>query len=344
MFVAEVVDTKVAYKPKQNDEKGNLLPLGSIQVRIGGSSLQGQIRNHYARPAVNNKRIPLVGEQVMVFTSETHDSTDLGKTQKYFYLTQMNVADDNTLSVLSGQWTRSSLGSLTGRRLVDKEEHGYTFPKKPKARNPLQPFEGDDLWQGRLGQSIRFTSHVETENSPGIGVYSKKPWWKGKKNGDPMMIMTVHKENSSPSNSYDLEDIGSDDSSIYMTSTQSLPKFRPSFKKNKDVLKAGKYSDSPQIIVNSGRVVLNATDDNCMIVSKDKTILSSPEIRFQTKKYNVTLDDLMDYIDSFMKQFWSLTTGAKQFSTAAGPTLTSTNVSEVSKIHKADFPKLFKLP
>lgn len=346
MVVAEVVETKMAYKPNQKDNNGDLLPLGSIQIRIGGSSLQGQIKNFYARPATSNKRIPLIGEQVMVFTSETHDATDTAKFIKYFYITQVNVADDTTLSVLQGQWTRglNISGKLFGKRLADKEEHGYTFPKKPKSRNPLQPYEGDDLWQGRLGQAIRFTSHVQQTNSPGVGVYSKRPWWKGKKNGDPLMILSVAKGTSTPSNSYDIEDIDKDDSSIYLTSTHKLVKFKPGFKKNRDVMKTPTYDKNPQIVMNSGQLVLNARDDNAFLIAKNKAIISSPEIRFQTKKYNVSLDDLMDYIDAFMKEFWSLTMGTKQFSTSAGPTLTATNVGEVTKLHKADFKTNFKMP
>ncbi len=62
MLIAEVVETKMAYKSNQKDENGNYLPIGSIQIRMGGSDTSlGQVRNVYARPAIFNKRIPLIG-------------------------------------------------------------------------------------------------------------------------------------------------------------------------------------------------------------------------------------------------------------------------------------------
>ena len=58
-----------------------------------------------------------------------------------------------------------------GQRKADKKEWGYTFEQKPKKVENLQPFDGDDLFEGRFGQSIRFGSTVKGDMS----VYEKKP-------------------------------------------------------------------------------------------------------------------------------------------------------------------------
>jgi hypothetical protein len=356
--IAEVVETKTAFKPGQKDEKGHTLPLGSIQVRIGGgSSLVGQVRNIYARPAIFNRRIPLIGEQVVIMSAPVHDhSARPIKNNHMLYFSPYNATDDLVLHQFTKLWLRSNHvkgGSGGGSRLADKEKPGYTFPKNPKKTNNIQPFEGDDLMEGRFGQSIRFSSTIEGDTS----VYSKKPSWKGGSNGDPIMVIRIKKpttpgnyrydfeKNTNPkTNQYSIEDIAKDESSIYLTSTQKIPDFKAGFTKNKDAVQISSWSSGAQIVVSSDRLVLNAKKDKIFIIGKSKAIVTSEKVLFQSKKYKVDLDDLMDYINAMCKEMWNWASGQKQFSTSMGPTLVATNMGEVTKLHKVEFNKKFKLP
>ncbi len=355
--VAEVVETKTAFKPNQKDNDGNILPLGSIEVRIGGdSSLLGQVRNVFARPASFNRRIPLIGEQVLVMTAPVHDySARPLKAHNYLYFNPYNATDDLVLHQFPKLWSRSKhvKGGAAGPRLADKEKPGYTFPKNPKLTNNLQIFEGDDIIEGRFGQSLRFGSTVEGDMSK----YDKKPNWKGGSNTDPVIVMRIKKPTSSgdynlnfdqknnpKSKKYVIEDITSDESSIYLFSTQKLPNFKAGFQRNRDVLKIPSWSSGGQIIINSDRVILNAKKDKIFLIGKSDSIVTAEKVLLQSKKFKVDLDDLMEYINDMCKEMWNWSTGQKQFSTATGPTLTATNVGEVTKLHKVDFNRKFKIP
>ena len=247
MFIAEVVETKWAYRSGLKDPDGNPLPLGSIEVRIGAhQSNLGQVRNIFARPAVFTRRMPLIGEQVLIMNGPVNDwSSSSNKGSGYMYYSPLNGTDDLVLHKFPRLWKRQGLapGGSSGQRKADKEEPGYTFPKNPKPVDPLQPFEGDDLYEGRFGQSIRFGSTIQGGDS---SIYEKKPTWKGSGNTDPLLILRV-KKTEGGSNKYTVEDLSKDESSIYLTSKQSLNSFKPGFDKNQDVKQIGNWQSGGQI-------------------------------------------------------------------------------------------------
>ena len=97
--IAEVVETKMAYKSNQKDAEGNILPLGTIQIRLAGDeTLLNQVRNEYASPALFNRRIPLIGEQVMIISApKTVISGKRIKKIGYLYLMPYNAIDNVTI-------------------------------------------------------------------------------------------------------------------------------------------------------------------------------------------------------------------------------------------------------
>lgn len=356
--VAEVVETKKAYKPNQKDNDGNTLPLGSIEVRLGGhSSLVGQVRNVFARPAVFNRRIPLIGEQVLVFLGPVHDhSARPYKNTHFSYLCPYNSTDDLVLHQFPRIWGRSKHvkgGGGGGSTLSDREKPGYTFPKNPKKVDNVQPFEGDDIIESRFGSSIRLSRTVIGNTS----IYQKQPSWMGGGNGDPITILRVKKptspdrknynfetESNPKNNKYTIEDISKDEASLYLTTTQRLIKLRGGFTRNLDVIRLGTWSGGSQAVLNADRVVLNAQKDKAFLIGKDEVITTGKKVLLQSSKHKVDLDDLMEYINAMCKEMFMWATGAKQFATAMGPTLTATNVAEVTKLHQVDFNLKFKLP
>lgn len=343
MMVCEVMETKTAYKPNQKDDDGNVLPLGSIQVRVGSSQSNiGQVRNIYARPATFQRRIPLIGETVMVIAAPSNDwSSTKVKNSGYYYFSPLNTTDDLTLHVFPQLFKRSNNvgGGSGGQRNHDKEKWGYTFPSNPKQTFPIQPFDGDDIFEGRTGQSIRFGTTVEGDMS----VYSEKPTWKGSTKNDPLTIIRVAKPTGGSGNKFTIEDINKDDSSIYLTSTQMLSKLKGGFDKNLDIKKLATYKTTPQIVINSGRVVINAKDDMLCLVGKDKAILTGKKVILQSDKYKVDLDELIDYIKKHVDLDADLAQGSAMYATPAGPTATATSLAQFIKLKTADFQK-FKLP
>lgn len=355
MFVAECVENVTAFKPNQKDNEGNPLPLGSIEIRIGAhQSNLGQIRNCFCRPCTWNRRIPLIGEQVFVISAPVNDwSTSGEKGIGFLYFAPINSTDDLVMHVFPKLWSRKGLvaGGSAGERLIDRDEVGRVFPKTPPKTINLQPFEGDDLFEGRLGQSIRFGSTVTGGD---MSVFEQKPTWKGSKNADPLMILRVKKPEGSGNknssikkfynqNSYTIEDLSSDEANIYLATTQTLNKLKGGFDKNLDVKKIGNYQGKGQIAVDSERVVINAKKDMLFLIGAEKAILTGKKVLFQSEKYKVDLDDLMDFLQDWLKQDSDLAAGKASYSTACGPSSVATNVSSYIQLQSVDFNK-FKQP
>jgi len=346
MIIGEVVETKKAFKPDQKDDVGNSIALGSIEIRIGaGISNLSQVRNVYARPAIFNRRIPLIGEQVSLMLAPVNDQTTDGvKGRGYIYFDPINATDDLVLHQFPQLFTRDQTqqAPIKGKRKHDKKEVGYTFPKSPKRTDNLQPFEGDDIWQGRLGQSIRFGSTIEGDTS----VYDKKPTWKGGSNTDPLMIFRVKKPSGSVNQNiakYTIEDIKEDEVSIYMTTTQMINSFKGGFNKNLDVKKAGNWKDGSQVIINADRAILNAKKDSAMIIGKKDVIITGERILLQDGNYKVYLSDLMDFLKSWLGQDKNLASGTNVYSTFCGPTAVATNMGQYIALYTTDWAT-FKKP
>lgn len=356
MITGEVIEIKTAFKPDQKDELGYSLPLGSIEVRIGsGLSNLGQLRDVYARPAIFNRRIPLIGEHVLLMVVPLNDSTtDGARGSGYIYFSPINATDDLVLHQFPQLFTRDQAkhAPSKGKRKHDRKEPGYTFPKKPKKTDNIQPFEGDDIIEGRFGQSIRFGSTVEGDMSN----YDKKPTWKGGSNTDPIMIFRIKKPTGTvnlnigqigskykSTAKYTVEDISDDDASIYMATTQMIKKFKPGFSKNLDVKLAPNWSGKSQIIINAERAILNATKDSAYVIGAKEVVITGKRILFQDQDYKVYLDELMDFLKKWLTQDKNLAMGTRMYSTAAGPTSVATNMADYLKLDTLDWLK-FKLP
>lgn len=348
--IAEVIDTKKAFKSGEKDENGDALFNGSILVKLNATGgIFSRRKARYAAPCVFNKRIPLIGEQVIVFQApHTEESSRSNKQSRYYYFSTVNSIDDvtqhNFPRLFDQEYSPNLVKGNKPKILADYEELGYTIKKEPSQTKPLQPFEGDDIWEGRFGQSIRFTRHYDTVNSPGKGVYEQKgvQYWKGKGIDDPLMILKV--KTPSSGNSYDIEDIGKDESSIYLTSTHKILKFKPGFNKHSATRAMANWSDSSQIVMNSGRVIVNAQEERAFIVGKEQVVVTGKKVLLQSDKYSVDLDDLMDWLNKSYAEFHKTVTASANYTTAMGPTGPATNASQVTKILTADFPKTFKTP
>ena len=355
MIIGEVVETKTAYKPGQKDTEGNPLPLGSIEVRIGSDvSNLGQLRNIFARPLhFSSRRLPLIGEQVILIKAPVNDWSTSGlKEVGYLYFQPVNSTDDAVMHVFPKLWKREGInaGGSAAQRKADREEPGYSFPKNPKRMDSLQPFEGDDIYEGRFGQSIRFGSSVVGD----LSIYDKKPTWKGTSNGDPIMIFRVKKPEGSgifqgsqkkynANNKYSIEDLSKDDASIYLSTTQMLNGFKAGFSKNLDVKTSANWTAGSQIIVDADRVIINAKSNKAFLIGKDQAIVTGKKVLFQSDTYKVDLDELMDFLKKFEKLCEDLSSAKAQYSTPAGPTAIATNMAQFIQLSTVDFQK-FKLP
>lgn len=239
-----------------------------------------------AYPAFPNiKNYPLINELVPILYLSNSNITDNSTSTSAYYLPPINVWNSQIHNAIPSSnvlpdtqqkdYQQTELGSI--RRVTDQSTEinlGKTFNESNVIGvHPLLPYEGDIIYEGRFGNSIRLGSTVNNSVIP-------NPWSKTGANGSPIFIL---RNGQKPVNDNSwvpiLEDINSDSSSIYLTSTQQLPIFPSSdipdsFAKSTLPESVSQYAKN-QIVLNSGRLVLNAKDNSIIIGAKQSIHLTT---------------------------------------------------------------------
>jgi hypothetical protein len=258
----------------------------------------------FAKPLFPNfRQVPLINEIAYVITLPSVNLQDPNfinlNDQEFYYFLPINIWNSVHNNALPNPTdtttaTPSEIKSYqeveAGSRVkvtdgVDDINLGETFDEQPDIKN-LQPFEGDVIFEGRWGQSFRFGSTVTGSNGlPYLGNQWSTP---GDSNqGDPIIIIRNGqyddgKEAWKPI----LEDINKDPASIYMGSTQKIPLNNSSSYNSYYVPPTNpkEYSGN-QIIINSGRVVINAYNDHLLLISNNSVNLNAVEsVNIDTKE------------------------------------------------------------
>jgi hypothetical protein len=142
---------------------------------------------------------------------------------------------------------------------------------------PLQPFTGDMLLEGRLGQSIRFAGMP----------HDKSPFTDNSNENKPLLIISNGQKQAENGYNHIIEDINKDPSSIFLTSDNTIPlelvnKKRDSYDKKPDL--PSKYKGS-QILFNADRLTLNARKSDILLSSNNSIGLNSTSVNIDGKEY-----------------------------------------------------------
>tara|TARA_R100000734_G_C3305655_1_gene96150 strand:+ start:29 stop:1060 length:1032 start_codon:yes stop_codon:yes gene_type:complete len=213
--VAEVLgyDNTYTWVPfSESNEAFNNNNLFALKVR----SCSGYVdrKTFIARPANNNiKKIPLIGEIVLLFKSFNQYASNSKTREIWYYLDTINIQSSINENRLPGL----SLSKNLKINVSERKPAGFTFDETKKI-SPLQPYEGDMLFEGRFGNSIRFGSTISTVPQDKV---HKSPSWTGDVNGDPIIILS-NGQNNLEDKEFVVEDIEQDKSSLYLTSTQNI--------------------------------------------------------------------------------------------------------------------------
>jgi len=280
-----ILDDKT--NPKAFKENGEWSSIGGVffeNIKYPNPSKELD-SGRFAKPLFPNiKNYPLKNEVIYVIQLSSTGVEVNTNDKSYYYFQPINIWNSNHHNAIPDGINNSTLppsqkrdyqqteaGAV--RRVTDGGTDinlGDTFKEKLNIK-PLQPFEGDILYEGRWGQSIRFGSTV---NDSEIG----NDWSKTGENGDPLTIF----RNGQHDNGKDpwipqVEDINKDLSSIYLTSTQEIPIEASSAKYNSyetPPTLPQKFSGE-QVIINSGRLLFNSKNDSILMSSKDTINLNS---------------------------------------------------------------------
>ena len=236
--------------------------------------------------AGNFKNLPLVNEIVYLVGFPNTDIDTISSNTVEYYLNIVSLwnhphhnaypTSPNSLPPTQQKdYVQTEGGNV--RRVTDQSTEiflGKTFKERSNI-HPLLPFEGDIIYEGRWGNSIRFGS-TNKRKIAGIIPDALNNWSKGKStSGDPIIIFrngqgTQTEEGWIPIT----EDINNDDASIYLTSTQKIPLKTASsnyFSYKKNTPEQPDQYIGKQIIISSGRLVFNSSLDH-ILLSSNKTI------------------------------------------------------------------------
>jgi hypothetical protein len=282
--VAVVKDVVLDDTSKYFTNVGEYNGLGSIYFEV----VKGNYKSKgFAKPYFSNiSNFPLLEELVYIFSLPSPDIQNNNYKKVYYYITPINVWNSNhhngipnifrNTEVPESQqrdYTQTEAGAV--RRVEDGSSDivlGKTFKEKSNIK-PLRKFEGDFVLEGRLGNSIRFGSTILLNDKP------ITPWSTGSNSGDPIiLIRNGQGDRGSVGYLPTVEDINLDPSSIYLTSTQNIPLVASSttyFSYKTDPPTNPNQYTGKQILVNSGRLVFNTTEDHLLLSSVKSISLSS---------------------------------------------------------------------
>lgn len=261
--VAEVLEYDYTYQYVPETEPNTTTnKLFSLRVRSCSSYFNNKI--FIARPAnINMKQIPLVGEFVLIYKTFNQESTTDRWREAWYYVSSIDIQSSINENMLPG------LSKGATNEEIDNTKPGKTFIKQ--SISPLQPYEGDVIIEGRFGNSIRFGNSVNINNIPN-DYYHKTPTWITQNlSYDPIIILSNGRNNLS-NKEFVVEDIETDNSSLYLTSTQQLT----TFKLSKSLTVNNNFEGS-QFIGTGDRIILRAKNDIAIVDAKRGIVLNTDE-------------------------------------------------------------------
>ena len=259
-------------------ELGEWNGLGTIEYVLVDQPVSPNQSYPTAKPYdPSTRNLPLINEIVFISSFPNTDIGEFASSKTAYYMSVVgiwnhphhNAFPQNSNILPPSQqkdYVETELGSV--RRVTDQSTEiflGRTFVERGNI-HPLLPFEGDRIFEGRWGNSIRLGSTVK--NTPNT-------WSSIGTNGDPITIIRNGQGNQTDEGWIPtVEDINNDDTSIYFTSTQKIPlkassTSYSSYTSNPPT-QPNEYSGK-QLILNSGRLVFNTTEDH-LLLSSTKTV------------------------------------------------------------------------
>lgn len=282
--VAVVKDIVLDDTSKYFSEVGEWNGIGSIYFETAKGNFKSK---GFAKPYFGNiSNYPLLEELVYIFNLPSPDIQNNNYKEVLYYITPVNIWGSNHHNGIPNIFNDTDIPENQQRGYnqtelgANKEVSnttvdivlGKTFEEKSNIK-PLKKYEGDLVFEGRLGNSIRFGSTILLNDNP------ITPWSTGSSSGDPIMILRNGQgDPGSVGFKPTIENINLDPSSVYLTSTQQIPVQAASsnyfsYKDNPPVSPA-KYTGK-QIILNSGRLVFNTTEDHLLLSSTKSINLNS---------------------------------------------------------------------
>lgn len=249
-IVARVVDVVLGEDHPEFETLGSWNAIGAIKYKPLDRDLseEDSTKLPVAYPLRGNiKVIPTVNEIVLLEKGPSEQLSESASSSKTYY------------TDIIGIWNHPNHNAYPDTRRNDGE---YTLGEgfiEASDVNPLIPFIGDVLLEGRQGQSLRFTG----TNPLDIGQAANKP----------LIILSNGQRVTENGFICITEDINQDASSIYLTNSHKLPLDSLNFPRNSyesAPISEESYEEN-QVAIVSDRVILRSRTDNTLISSAKST-------------------------------------------------------------------------
>jgi len=308
------------------------------EVQLGGSDIINGVLPFFP----NLKNYPLVNETVLIIALANKEYKNNFNNLTFYYLSPLNLWNSNQTNPIPYPTTKVTSNSQgksyqeveqTGNPNKSLETGNTTFKpglyfNEDNISNPTFPYEGDYIIDGRFGNSLRFGNTV-----PNGIVPVQNNWSTSGSIGDPITILTNKKHTEQPTFNSITEDINLDGSSAYFTSTQQIPievSSQNNYLSYTTPPTTPNQYNGEQIILNSGRLLFNSTQDHILLSSKKsinlntvesvnidaatQTVIQTPELYLggiETAQPVVLGNDLVDLLTKILNDL-SFLTGALQ--------------------------------
>jgi hypothetical protein len=307
-IVARVIDVSLNSNSEIFNSTGGWSGIGSIKFQQLDKSVspnsKSQENSTFAIPCNGQfKSFPLVNEIVLIFRGPSTKNTQSTNTKTFYYLNTFalwnnqhsnpfpDVYFNNTSTTPSMNKSNADIqaGSVkkTSKKVTQINLNGNSGGQFEEKGNihPILPFAGDNILEGRFGNSIRLGG---TSDNGGLS----NNWSSTGENGSPITIFKNGQPASGSSKGFEpvVEDINTDPTSIYLTSTQKIPIEVATAKQdigeaatipfNNLLSKTPKSPTSysaPQVILNSERLLFNTTRDSIIFSAQRSFVAESRE-------------------------------------------------------------------
>ena len=268
------------------------------------------------------KKIPVIGEQVMVTLGSNADSNAQKRSSvRNYYISTVGIQSNvnhNALPKLNVK-SATSFGNLDGAFAGVPAQTSTPTPHKfgngfveLKNLSQLQPYLGDVIFEGRFGQSIRFgyTPRNTKQSDNLVDGATLEPTWTSSKPEAPITIIRNGAGFSRGYNKFVVEDINKDDASIYLASKQKLQiKTRPF---SVGITPSAVY-ENPQAVITSDRVLLVSKKDGVLLSGEKGVYVSTPN-------WKADMNNMFNQIEQIKNQLTTITTALTAVTTGLSAT------------------------
>jgi hypothetical protein len=260
-----VVDIVLDENKILNDQQGNRLPIGSIIYQDILTPVDKETPLPPAYPLSSTlTEFPLINEIVLIITGPGPDFQENSSQLISYYSSVLSI------------WGSPNHNALPTQGVDFEFPIGNNIPEL-RDINPLYPFPGDFLIQGRQGQSIRMGGYKSDKN-PFTGTVN---------NGKPFTIISNGQIKTKNGIDPIVEDINKDANSIYMMSDHIIditPATRKQVTYDVRPQASGQYLGN-QIVLNGGRITINAKEESALISAKEAIGLNARTLNFDATDY-----------------------------------------------------------